>query len=125
VLAIPTEEPVPPRPLEDTTAGDGIFAVGGFEMFGVPVPFNLLLVGPDGTGTLAGMVDGDPQTATEFVLAGSTLDVDVIALGGNQTGATAVALGFHHSCAVVTDGEVRCWDPTPRDNLVMAQPRTG
>jgi hypothetical protein len=28
----------------------------------------LLVVGPDGTTTLAGMVDGDPETATEFFL---------------------------------------------------------
>jgi hypothetical protein len=42
-------------------------------------------VGPDGTATLAGMVNGDPATATEFLAeftAGTPVPVGDITLGG-------------------------------------------
>ena len=110
VAAIPTGEPIPPRALEDTTAGDGTFVVGGFDSNAVPVSLNLLLVRPDGTGTFVGMVGSDPETATEFVIAGPTLDVgDIVPGAAPLRGATAVALGHEDSCAVVAGGEVRCW----------------
>ena len=109
VVAIPTGEPVPPKALEDTTAADGTFAIAGFDSNAAPVSFYLLLARPDGTGTLAGVVDGDPETATEFVIAGPTLDVGDVTLAGNLTGATRVALGNEYSCAVVAGGDVRCW----------------
>jgi hypothetical protein len=47
--------------------------------------YKLLVVGPDGTVTLAGMVNGDPATATEFLAeftAGTPVDVGDITLGG-------------------------------------------
>jgi hypothetical protein len=69
----------------------------------------LLLVGPDGTLNFAGKVDGDPDTATEFIIAGPTLDVGDITLSAHMTGATSVALGLGRSCGVVAGGEVRCW----------------
>ena len=130
VLALPTGEPVPPAPLEGTTADDGTFAAAGFDTNVAPVPFNLLLVEPDGTATLAGTVDGDPETATEFVIAGPTLDVGDITLDHDLAGATDVALGYRHSCAVVTAGEVRCWgdndwgqlgDGTTQDRLTPVE----
>ena len=64
VLAIPSRSPVPPKPEEATTSSDGAFLVRG-----LPTGYYwLLIVGPDGTMTLAGMVGGDPDTATEFFL---------------------------------------------------------
>jgi hypothetical protein len=45
----------------------------------------LLVVGPDGTWTLAGMVGGDPDTATEFLAeftAGPHVPAGDITLGG-------------------------------------------
>jgi hypothetical protein len=47
--------------------------------------YRLLVVGPDGTWTLAGMVNGDPTTATEFLAeftAGTPVEVGDITLGG-------------------------------------------
>lgn len=68
VLAVPTRDPVPPKPDEATTGADGTFRLGG-------LPFSyckLLVIGPDGTWTLAGMVNGDPATATEFFASSPT-----------------------------------------------------
>lgn len=62
VSAIPVESPRPPHLQEQVTGADGTFGLR-VEPVG---PHWLLLVGPDGTATLAGMVDGDPATATEF-----------------------------------------------------------
>jgi hypothetical protein len=65
VLAIPSRSPVPPKPQEATTGADGTFAVPAVE----PLQYyRLLVIGHDGTWTLAGMVGGDPATATEFFL---------------------------------------------------------
>jgi hypothetical protein len=61
-VAIPSEDPIPPHPQEQTTD-----ATGWFDLLIYPEQSHrLLVVGPDGTATLAGMVDGDPATATEF-----------------------------------------------------------
>jgi hypothetical protein len=62
VLAVPSRNPVPPKPDEATTRADGTFLLGGLRWS----YYKLLVIGPDGTWTLAGMVDGDPATATEF-----------------------------------------------------------
>ncbi len=79
VLAIPTRTPVPPQPQEGTTRADGRFGVGGLR----EGHYRLLVVGPDGTWTLAGMVGGDPETATEFLLGfRDGVDVGDITLGG-------------------------------------------
>jgi hypothetical protein len=64
VLAVPSRSPVPPKPQEATTGVDGAFIVDGLGVG----HYKLLVVGPDGTWTLAGMVGGDPATATEFFL---------------------------------------------------------
>ena len=81
VLAVPSRHPVPPIVEEATTGADGAFRldrlVVGF--------YRLLVVGPDGTWTLAGMVNGDPDTATEFLAdftAGTPIPVGDITLGG-------------------------------------------
>jgi Carboxypeptidase regulatory-like domain len=75
VQALPSREPVPPRPPEATTTGaDGAFLLVSLEQRG----YKLLVIGPDGTWTLAGMVNGDPATATEFeaeFTAGTPVDV--------------------------------------------------
>lgn len=64
VLAVPSRSPVPPEPQEASTGADGAFVVPR-----IPTGYyRLLVVGPDGTTTLAGMVGGDPGTATEFFL---------------------------------------------------------
>jgi Carboxypeptidase regulatory-like domain len=82
VLAVPSRDPVPPKPDEATTGADGTFRLGG-------LPFSyykLLVIGPDGTWTLAGMVNGDPATATEFFASspthGDPIPVGDITLGG-------------------------------------------
>jgi Carboxypeptidase regulatory-like domain len=64
VLAIPSRSPVPPKPQEATTGADGAFGVGGLALG----YYRLLVIAPDGTWTLAGMIGGDPETATEFFL---------------------------------------------------------
>jgi 5-hydroxyisourate hydrolase-like protein (transthyretin family) len=70
VLAIPSRPPIPPHPEESTTGGDGRFTVRAYPTNDpVTIPnasYWLLVIRPDGTATLAGMVDGDPATATEF-----------------------------------------------------------
>ena len=79
VLAIPSRSPVPPKPQEDATGADGAFTVTGLEVG----HYKLLVIGPDGTWTLAGMVGGDPDTATEFFLDFFEFpDVGDITLGG-------------------------------------------
>jgi hypothetical protein len=51
------------RAIDATTTGaDGAFRLVSLE----PRGYKLLVIGPDGTWTLAGMVNGDPATATEF-----------------------------------------------------------
>jgi len=72
VLAIPTDYVQPPLLQEATTSADGRFFVGGLYTG----DHRLLVVGPDGTTTLAGMTDGDPSTATQF-FARFFEDVDV------------------------------------------------
>jgi hypothetical protein len=72
VSAIPVDTPRPPQLQESTTGADGTF---GLQVEPGRLHW-LLLVGPDGTVTVAGMVDGDPATATEFS-AGSFEDLDV------------------------------------------------
>ena len=52
--------------------------------------------------------DGNPATLDNF----SSTPVDVCAdspCASSLTGATAVAGGFGHGCALVTGGEVKCW----------------
>ena len=70
VLAVPSRPPRPPHPEESTTGAGGTFAVRAYPTNdNVTIPnasYWLLVIGPDGTATLAGMVDGDPATATEF-----------------------------------------------------------
>jgi hypothetical protein len=45
--------------------------------------YRLLVIGPDGTWTFAGMVGGDPETATEFLLDFLEFpNVGAIMLGG-------------------------------------------
>jgi hypothetical protein len=81
VLAVPSRDPVPPKLLEATTGADGAFLLDGLEA----VFYKLLVVGPDGTWTFAGMVGGDPDTATEFLAeftAGTPVPVGDITLGG-------------------------------------------
>jgi hypothetical protein len=81
VHALPSRDPVPPEPPEGTTTGaDGAFRLVSLEQRA----YKLLVVGPDGTGTLAGMVNGDPATATEFeaeFTGGTRVDVGDITLG--------------------------------------------
>jgi hypothetical protein len=75
VHPLPSRDPVPPKPPEGTTTGtDGAFRLGGLQQRG----YKLLVIGPDGTWTLAGMVNGDPATATEFLAeftGGTPVDV--------------------------------------------------
>jgi hypothetical protein len=79
VLAIASRDPVPPSPEEATTGADGAFSLRGLE----DRSYKLLVIGPDGTATLAGMVNGDPATATEFhAIFFDTVDVGDITLGG-------------------------------------------
>jgi Carboxypeptidase regulatory-like domain len=80
VLAVPSRDPVPPTVEETTTGADGTFRLDGLQV----VFYKLLVVGPDGTWTLAGMVNGDPTTATEFLAdftGGDPIDVGHITLG--------------------------------------------
>jgi hypothetical protein len=69
VLAIPSRPPIPPHPEESTTGGDRSFVVRAYPTNDhVTIPnasYWLLVVGPDGTATLAGMVDGDPAIFVE------------------------------------------------------------
>ena len=65
VLAVPSRSPVPPTLEEATTGADGTFLLGRLR---AGLYYTLLVIGPDGTWTLAGMVNGDPATATEFLL---------------------------------------------------------
>ena len=77
VIAIPSAR-VPPI-LPDGTAG----ADGRWGVSVAPGTYRLGIVGPDGTMTLVGVVDGDPATATEFsVDPVSTVIVGDITLGG-------------------------------------------
>jgi len=62
VVAVPSSSPVPPQPQEHTSRADGTFAL-------LVEPHRLcwvLAVGPDGTSTIAGMVNSDLATATQF-----------------------------------------------------------
>jgi Carboxypeptidase regulatory-like domain len=80
VLAIPSRDPVPPKLQEATTGADGAFRLGGLAA----IYYKLLVTGPDGTWMLAGMVNGDPATATEFLAEftlGTPVDVGDITLG--------------------------------------------
>jgi hypothetical protein len=52
VLAVPSRDPVPPKLLEATAGADGAFLLDGLEQ----KYYKLLVVGPDGTWTFAGMV---------------------------------------------------------------------
>ena len=83
VLAVPSRSPVPPQLEEATTGADGTFLLGGLR---AGLYYKLLVIGPDGTTTLAGMVNGDPDTATEFLLDPTGVDpidpVGDITLGG-------------------------------------------
>jgi Carboxypeptidase regulatory-like domain len=83
VLAVPSRTPVPPQLEETTTGADGTFLLGGLR---AGLYYKLLVIGPDGTWTLAGMVNGDPATATEFLLDPTGVDpidpVGDITLGG-------------------------------------------
>jgi hypothetical protein len=63
VLAVPSRTPVPPKVDEATTGADGTFLLGGLN----GGFYRLLMIGPNGAWTLAGMVNGDPATATEFL----------------------------------------------------------
>jgi hypothetical protein len=81
VLAVPSRNPVPPKLVETTTGTGGAFRLDRLEQ----AFYRLLVVGPDGTWTLAGMVNGDPTTATEFLAeftAGTPVEVGDITLGG-------------------------------------------
>lgn len=80
VLAVPSRTPVPPKLEEATTGADGTFLLGGLR---AGLYYKLLVIGPDGTWTLAGMVNGDPATATEFLL--DATDVDPIDPAGDIT----------------------------------------
>jgi hypothetical protein len=81
VLAVPSRNAVPPKPEETTTGADGTFILDGLEQ----KYYRLLVIGPDGTWMLAGMVNGDPNTATEFLAeftGGAPIPVGDITLGG-------------------------------------------
>lgn len=81
VLPVPSRNPVSPKLLEATTGADGAFLLDRLEQ----KYYKLLVVGPDGSWTLAGMVNGDPGTATEFLAdftAGTPIPVGDITLGG-------------------------------------------
>jgi hypothetical protein len=83
VLAAPSRTPVPPKVEEATTGADGTFLLG---RLGVGF-YKLLIIGPDGTWTLAGMVNGDPATATEFLAdftGGTPVPVGDITLDGPE-----------------------------------------
>jgi hypothetical protein len=80
VLAVPSRDPVPPKLVETTTGADGAFLLDSLRN----AFYKLLVIGPDGTWTLAGMVNGDPATATEFLAeftAGTPVPVGDITLG--------------------------------------------
>jgi hypothetical protein len=83
VLAVPSRTPAPPKLEATTTLADGTFLLGGLR---AGLYYKLLVIGPDGTWTLAGMVNGDPATATEFLLDPTGADpidpVGDITLGG-------------------------------------------
>ena len=81
VLAVPSRTPVPPKLEEASTGADGTFLLGGLR----GGFYKLFIIGPDGTWTLAGMVNGDPATATEFeaeFFDGIPIDVGDLTLGG-------------------------------------------
>ena len=64
VVAIRPGAPGLPQPSEVTTRTDGTFLLDELEAG----DYWLLVIGPDGTTTLVGMVGGDPETATVFSL---------------------------------------------------------
>jgi hypothetical protein len=77
VFARPSRDPVPPKLHSASTGGDGTFVMSEIASG----YYHLLLVGPDGVVTFAGMTGGDPDTATEFYAAvGLPSDVGDITL---------------------------------------------
>jgi len=64
VLAISSEAPGTPQPEEVTSRTDGTFVLDEVTSGN----YWLLVIAPDGTATLIGMVGGDPETATVFSL---------------------------------------------------------
>lgn len=90
-----TQDHSTPQDVFGLTAGIGAVAAGDYHSCAITAEGGVVCWGSNGSGRL-----GDGTTAN------SDTPVDVSGLG---SGVAAVAAGAHHTCAVTTAGEVRCW----------------
>jgi hypothetical protein len=80
VIAIRPWDPTLPDPPEATTRTDGTFFLDNLASG----DYWFLVIGPDGTTTLVGMVGGDPETATVFYAEwAENTDVGDITIGAS------------------------------------------
>jgi alpha-tubulin suppressor-like RCC1 family protein len=98
---------------------DGVLAVDPTGREGQQ-PASIVAPGPTTTRTIISEVGGGSITILNYSKGANHVIVDLVGWFPEQpplADVTGIATGLHHTCALISDGTVRCWGPNEAGEL--------